>query len=321
MKKTLTLFSSLLFLSLALHAQNLVPNPSFEDTVACPSAPDELDKALGWSSYSYSPDYMNDCSISAAVSVPYNWGGYQQAASGNAYAAFATYASFFPTDYREFIGGSLSAPLDIGEKYYVSFKICLSIFPSATGNCASDKMGAMFSTIPYSISNPAPITNGPQMFSNSIITDTINWTRIFGSFIADSAYSYIIIGNFFNDINTDTLIMDGDSLCHVSYYFLDDVCVSTDSIYAATYTGVGEINNQLRFSIYPNPTENFINIDFPSLQASYHIYMYDVLGQEIFQQKIKTSHVKIDISHITKGILLIKVIYNNQSFYYKLIKQ
>ncbi|MCX6199441.1 MAG: hypothetical protein NTY88_09500 [Bacteroidetes bacterium] len=57
------LFSLFLFLLLAqfVQGQNLVPNPSFEDTDVCPVGIGDVEKATGWGSYSYTPDYFNAC--------------------------------------------------------------------------------------------------------------------------------------------------------------------------------------------------------------------------------------------------------------------
>ena len=176
---------------------NLVPNPSFEIYSSCPTQPGEIQKAIGWDSYANTPDYFNLCS-SFGYSIPSNFFGYQSPASGNAYAGFLNYMSnAYAPGYREYIGAILSSTLIINTKYYVSFKVSLSINSLIPSNGSSDKMGAMFSTIPYNTNNPTPITNNPLIYYNSIITDSLNWTRVLGTFISDSAYQYIIIGNFF----------------------------------------------------------------------------------------------------------------------------
>src|ERR1700740_3594612 len=112
-----------LFFVFCLKAQtNLVPNPSFEDTVGCPQGQDEIDKSIGWSSYRYTPNYFNSCDQSNYISVPDNFAGYQFAASGNAYSGFVAYLSHTlvgVNNFREFIGHSLFSPLSIGTKYFV----------------------------------------------------------------------------------------------------------------------------------------------------------------------------------------------------------
>jgi len=302
-----------------------VPNPSFEEHIECPDGPNQVNKSVGWESYKYSPDYFNDCDTISVFSIPYNWGGYQEAANGNAYCAIATYATKSTwNNYREYIGGTLLTPLTIGTKYYISFKVNLSINnPYIQSNCASNKIGAMFSNTPYSASNPTPITNNAHINSNAIIIDTLNWTKIFGSFLPDSSYQYIILGNFFDDNNTDTLILTNDTFCNVAYYYIDDICLSTDSSYCANYsTYVENEKNQISIKLYPNPVTDWIYVNFSSLKDSYSIEIYNAIGEEIFSQHdVNEKDYSINISKTSRGFLIIKLLYQNQFFYYKLLKQ
>jgi len=61
MKLSLILFS--LFCTLNTQAQlNLVPNPSFEDTVNCPYFISEILSCANWLNFGNTPDYFNACS-------------------------------------------------------------------------------------------------------------------------------------------------------------------------------------------------------------------------------------------------------------------
>src|ERR1043165_3367909 len=81
-------------LALSAHAQNLVPNPSFEDTVKCPTNHGDINgiDASNWLTFGSTPDYFNSCNNYPAsdynhgCSVPDNWAGFQAAATGFAYA-------------------------------------------------------------------------------------------------------------------------------------------------------------------------------------------------------------------------------------------
>ncbi len=203
-------------------AQNLVPNPSFEDTVACPDWISQVERAAGWSQFRPTADYFNSCSNSV-YTVPYSL-GYQCASTGNAYCGIWCYNSTL-SNLREYIGRQLSTPLIIGQKYYITIRFNLS----NGANCAVNKQGVLFSTVEYNNSNWAPITNFAHIYSTTIISDTLNWTNISGSFIADSAYQYIIIGSFFDDNNVDTFKINSSNNC-ISYYYIDDVCISADSL-------------------------------------------------------------------------------------------
>jgi hypothetical protein len=306
-----------------------VPNPSFEDTAYCVTSSGDMQAASGWVSYAESPDYFNTCTSNSDVSVPNNWGGYQQPASGDAYCALGTYSSAFGgVNVREFIGSALSAPLSIGTKYFVSFKINLSTSSTIWANCATNNIGVGFSTVPYYWSgNPLSVTNNPKIYCDSIITDTLNWTTIFGSFTADSAYQYIVLGNLFDDANTDTLIVDASASPYpncFAYYFIDDICVSTDSAFAYNYTyttGITENDLQAHISVFPNPATDFLNIQ-KSSNAPFDVAIYNTVGQLLYaKQNITNKNLQLDISPYNNGLLFIKITSNNNQLMYKLLKQ
>lgn len=307
--------------SFAFGQVNLVPNGSFEDTVFCPWGGDNIAAAQNWSTYSLSPDYFNSCATGTDAGVPNNWGGYQEAATGNAYAAVGAYLSpiFGGVNIREYIGCDLLTPLTIGTEYYVSFKVNLSLANFIEANCASNKLGALFSTVPYSFSNPAPINNEPHIYSDSTVTDTVGWTFIYGSFVADSAYSYMALGNFFTDVNTDTLIMDGDVNCKFSYYFIDDICVSSDPLTCDYPVGLEEQFKVPQFRVYPNPFTNHFYVKSES-NDSYAITVYNSLGESIYSESnISTLKKKVDLGNFGNSFIVVKINTENSTQYYKLI--
>src|SRR6186713_2945646 len=145
MKKTIILLFNALFLSAfdTSNAQNLVPNPDFENHFSCPVQTGELYRCEDWTSYGFTPDYFNSCSPDTVVNVPKNNFGYQIAASGNAYAGFIN-ESGGPAPPREYLGVALTQPLIAGQKYFASLKVSFS----GVG-CASTKIGIRMSTVPY----------------------------------------------------------------------------------------------------------------------------------------------------------------------------
>lgn len=315
------LFLSLFIIfTVAVKAQiNLVPNPSFEDTLGCPSAAGEINKAMGWTTLCGSPDYYNTCNTNPFdMSVPSNWAGYQTPASGNAYAGYATYSNS-AINAREFPACNLSSPLVIGTRYFISFKTVLALTNNIQANYATDKMGAMFTMGTYFCNSL--ITNNPPVFTNSIVTDSLNWTRISGSFVADSAYINLVIGNFFDDANTDTLKFFND-FSDNAYYFLDDVCVSTDSIYANnyTYTGINEQNSEANITCYPNPIVDNLTIKNLSSEKM-DIEIFNLLGERLYvAQNVSEQTLTVSLSNFNSGILLIKIKSREQVNTYKLLK-
>ena len=304
MKIFVILFYSILFYFNVI-GQNLVSNSNFEQFVSCPNWVDQLSYCNNWFVCRETPDYYNTCSITPGYYPPNCFSGFQNPHSGNAFVGILTFV-ISNMNNREFAGSQLIPSLIIGKKYYFSFYVNLSGGSVYGTTIASNKMGVKFSTLPYSYFNPAPINNTAHFYTNTIITDTAKWTRINGSFIADSAYSYIMIGNFFDDANTDTLNLSPTNN-NYAYYYLDDVCVSPDSLYCENWLGVKEQTvKKEEVTIYPNPCINQLNVKI-SKQSNTNISIIDITGKVIMQAKIEENEFSFNTEKLAKGLYLVKV--------------
>ncbi|MCF8258706.1 MAG: gliding motility-associated C-terminal domain-containing protein [Flavobacteriales bacterium] len=224
------------------HAQNLVPNPSFENYSSCPIGPGEIGNVISWSTPdSASPDYYNSCysplfpfPFIPSMDVPSNIQGYQEARTGNGYAGIISHEqSFgFNTDYREYLEVQLTQPMIAGQEYCVEFYWTLadkSVYYVG-------EIGAYFtpSNIFLPISTTLPFT--PQVsMSNVPMNDTTNWVLFQGSFVASGGEQYMIIGNFNTPANTnsDTTGVQSNifqTAGDFAYYFIEDVFVGTNCV-------------------------------------------------------------------------------------------
>lgn len=321
MKKSLLIF--LLLTGLVSGQTNLVPNPSFEIFTNCPTTLDQLNYSTGWSSYRGSPDYFNACNTATdALGIPSNAVGYQPAFSGQAYAGFVAFAT--GGEAREIIGGALNQTLTIGQTYYVSFYISLAEYDANYKQyIACNKIGARFSTVsadgsdnPYPGTNPTAINNFSQIYTNTIINDTMNWVRITGSFVADSAYKYFMIGNLFDDNNTDTIYRPNGVR---SYYFIDEICVSTSSNTCNQITGTvsKEVFEKNELILFPNPTCDFFSVR-SNQPKTFELILIDKFGRTILTHKINSS-TKIDVSLLPSGLYFIKLSDGLKTYYDKII--
>jgi hypothetical protein len=301
MKKNIYLGIAFLFFFNFSFSQNLVPNPSFEDYTTCVTGVAQVYKSTGWHAYLATPDYFNSCADSSSLfSVPYNGFGYQYPRTGNGYCGFYTYGNPAGNpNYREIIGAQLATTLVIGTRYYISLYVNTTYGVYFPTRFATNKIGALFSTAAFdSSASPAPINNFAHIYTDSVITDTMNWYRISQSFIADSAYGFISIGNFFNAANTDTVILGPSGTA--AYYFIDDVCVSTDSLSCTGGIGITE-NNHVLFNIYPNPATDIIHVKTNSLYP-FEITIYSLWGELILNRFINDSEGIIEISNYPRGM-------------------
>ena len=188
----------------------------------CVSSWYNIDNALGWFKLSGGgggdPDHLLSCN----GTVPNNFRGTQQSYLGNSYAFLGVYTPATSIIRREYFYQELSSNLISGKKYVASFVVSLA----DNFQYGSDGVGVFFSdtALYWTNNNYIPVTPQVQNNAGSIISDTVNWVRIQDSFIADGTETFITIGNFKDDFNTQILnINPGASNQGYSGFYIDDV--------------------------------------------------------------------------------------------------
>lgn len=318
------------FALLEVHGQvNLVPNPSFEDYTDCPMNDGQLYFADGWTRFSNSsstPDYYNTCSIDG-WGIPKSLFSYQfERRNCNAYVGLSIFTTNL-SNYREHLGIELSEQLLIGQKYYISFYVVQSEFYASNTfyGMSSDKIGVKLSTVPYNENNPCPIDNFSHLYAENVMSDSVNWVKISGEIIADSTYKYLILGNFFDDNNTNTVTNQCSNCLNTgSYYLLDDICISTDSTVCnlinenACNVSIETID-LLKPKIYPNPSNGKFIIENTTSEP-YRIRIYDMYSKLVLERSY-TTLLNIDFSDMRKGLYLIEAINMEKKlqYFYKII--
>ena len=245
MKKNITSVLFLLF-SVFASAQNLVVNPSFEQTASnCGNFGGEgffTDLNGSWSNASNnalgdscsSPDLFSACNIifgnPSPVNMPNSVLGFQYSRTGTRHAGIITHEAL--SNYREYIQGRTSSSLQAGTAYCVSMYVSLG----DNSSFATDNMGIYFTNTEY-LRDPCPGTSSslisvtPQLnYDCAPITDTTaNWVRLEWNYVATGGEQYFTIGNFFNNTNTTISNLDFNIANPYAYYFIDDVSIIASS--------------------------------------------------------------------------------------------
>jgi gliding motility-associated-like protein len=202
---------------------NLVPNGDFEEYVGCPVVGNSFISVKKWQGCG-SPDYFHECAISNSLKVPKNFKGYQDAKSGNAYIGIGVYDENIL--FREYVYCKLSDKLKKDSLY--SFRISISY--SDYTCCYCNSIQVLFTTQPPVCSEPqhqSIISAMPQLDLSTylpLIEDSISWFTIDIYIKPDSAYEYLVLGNFFQDAAT-ICIPNLAPHFSVSYLYIDDISV------------------------------------------------------------------------------------------------
>lgn len=315
-------FFSFLILSLlipvittAQETVNLVPNHSFEEYLnECPEDMGEV--PMNWKRWRGTTDTFSTCGIPQSLEdsvgwAPMNGWGYQWPYDGDSYIGLGAFGPSLEqgveSDYREYVGAGLIESLTPGTEYFVRFRTSLALngFYFHT-SLASSHLGVIFTTQDHHYQqNPMYVPNFAHVYTTEVITDTANWVTITGSFIADSAYTHMGIGVFFEFDSIDYLdLIPGPSLG--SYYYIDDVCVSSYPDCLDPTTVSYKMASDIDFRVFPNPASEIIRIESSDIIGKINLYSLD--GSLIYSQAMQGStQWSINLSGIGSGIYILEV--------------
>src|SRR6185436_23686 len=293
MKKIL-LFVFLFSATFMGKGQNLVPNGDFEQYSGCPDDLDQIDSALFWFSASIgTPDYYNQCAA-FTVDVPVNLAGFQFAHSGMAYAGILTFWGL-AMDTREYIEVPLATTLTA----YLCYQFQMYVSCANNFQLSSNELSVYFSDSLITTNSWSPLPDTPQINNNlGFISDTLNWITYSANYTATGNENYLIIGNFNNDLNTGTLLINGSAIYNDAYVYIDDVSL-------ISCTGIEENpNSKDQFLIYPNPVKDELKIN--SKSRIEEIKIFDAMGRIVLEQNDLSSGI-INLKSFSKGIYFIEI--------------
>jgi hypothetical protein len=270
----------------------LVPNGSFEEYDTCPAYQGQVYYATGWFNPwpATSPDYFNACATDSLFptpyfSTPFNEFGYQWPADGAAYMGMATGNGMVNSTAREFIAAQLLAPLQPNVPIQLAFKASPGGFGSWNGNSAhwtGKGVGLKFFVDLPTDWNSYLYPNSAAVYLDQVLTDTLKWTTVSGTYVPDSAYQYVVVGNFFADSLSAQQVLDSTGY-FVSYAFIDQVCVSYSPDFCDQWLGLTVTTPVPDLAIFPNPFTDHLNLSGPARSQAMELRLMDALGRRVWQ--------------------------------------
>lgn len=135
-------------------------------------------------------------------------------------------------------------------------------------------------------------------------------------------------GSFLMDQRCDSvnvesvLITIPSSNGHVSYFggssWRDSVetssCVFMKSIICSNVTSVPSIQKEnVEFSVFPNPTSNFVSLELSEIAGAYDLYLFDNTGRMVYHQlKLNQSSHSFSVHHLAQGIYFMNIQFADQ---------
>lgn len=84
---------------------------------------------------------------------------------------------------------------------------------------------------------------------------------------------------------------------------------------------VNNVELQDGFSIYPNPTSDYIRVKLPKDMTKVSVTILDVLGKKVVYKKVYNNKNIIDVSHLSNGVYFAKITHDSESRTFKIIKE
>ncbi len=239
---------------------NIVPNPGFERFANPP---------IGWTykgadfgrvvKYWFSATTSSPDVYGPGVRVPADWAekgfGKQTPHGGKAMAGLTVFGCTNGKPHcREFIEIQLAEPLVIGQTYYVEFWVC-----PMRKSLHINNLGAYFSVSELRRTTDEVLVREAQIRAENLVTGPDGkWIRVSGYFQARYEAGYILVGNFSDDDNTQSLAPRDDSY-NYAYYYVDDVLVRKSPPYLPVPIKPDDLTRQV---LEPGATIQLKNIYF-----------------------------------------------------------
>lgn len=205
-------------------SSNIVPNPGFERWAGPP---------VGWSyrgayfgqvmKYWFSVTTSSPDAYGPSVRVPRDWAdkgfGDQKPHGGKSMAGLTLFGCTNGKPHcREYIEIQLAEPLVVGQAYY--FECWVAHLPKSL---QINNIGAYFSETRVERKTDEALLLEPQVRAKTLLAAPgSKWIKVSGQFKADSEAEYLLIGNFYDDSNTENKAYREDCF-NYAYYYVDDV--------------------------------------------------------------------------------------------------
>ncbi len=129
-----------------------------------------------------------------------------------------------------------------------------------------------------------------------------------------------VTGHGTSQISHDYSFVDNSPLCGTAYYRLMQVDENGDIHYTPIVSAI--INCSTSFSIYPNPTMDYVNINLNSLNSNSVTVKIIGLDGKIYLQNISSNNqLKLDVSKLPAGFYFISIENGNDIMKQSFIKE
>lgn len=100
----------------------------------------------------------------------------------------------------------------------------------------------------------------------------------------------------------------------INYFYTDtNNCAgsATDSVYVDICLGAENGVNGAAWTIYPNPAQDFVTVEFATAQVNAQLFLFDAAGRKLQTVAVNGKRVVIDFNTIESGVYFLSLISND----------
>ena len=199
-----------------------------------------------------------------------------------------------------------------GYSFYWTTSLTSVIMPVAEtmGNGVFRRTGITSLNLPSSLTSI-----GNQLFRqcNDIREIQVNWTDPVNDVT-------IVVDNAFGNIDPSLITLYVPAGTKAIYEVTEPWSqISAANIVEGTLS-INNLEKELGFSIYPNPTSGIVSIKSKQLNRA-KVTVYDLNGRALFNKNLNGTSSEINMSNLASGIYLLKVQVENGEFVKRIVKK
>jgi hypothetical protein len=120
-------------------------------------------------------------------------------------------------------------------------------------------------------------------------------------------------------LTLDAVVLKRPHATNIWYCWIDELKYSG---FTKSFTADidSELSSQAELAIYPNPVSDILNINFPENSQNNLIQVYDISGKLVIEQKESSSNALVNFDGLQKGLYIIKIKTDSESFIRKVMK-
>ena len=145
-----------------------------------------------------------------------------------------------------------------------------------------------------------------EILPENATVNSVTWSIVVGS--ANISYEGLLTATTNGTVTVRATANDGSG-----------VTGETDIVISNQNVGINVVDNNM-LQIFPNPATGVITLDFNDIKATGNVSVIDITGKTIYKSENKNlSNSKIDLSNLKKGLYLMKIETENNTFNERII--